>query len=93
MASASYPGTVGTLALILIPAALLVAALVGLLELRRRRTVEPDRPWWGSPLFWVGACAAFVALGLFVFPRLLGFTFLFLPFVWLGGLGRRRRER
>jgi hypothetical protein len=82
----------GTLAWILIPAALLVVAVVAVLELRRRKALEPDRPWWGTPSFWVGVCAVFVLLGLFVFPRLLGFTFLLLPFVWLGGLGRRRRE-
>lgn len=87
-----YAGAVGTLALILVPAALFAAAAVGLVELRRRRTVEPDRPWWGNPSVWVVASAVSVLLGLFVFPRLLGFTFLLLPFLWIGGGRRRRRE-
>jgi hypothetical protein len=33
----------------------------------------------------------FVLLGVFVAPRLLGFTFVFLPFLWVGG-GRRPRQ-
>jgi hypothetical protein len=43
----------------------------------------------------MAALAAFVLLGLFVFPRLLGFAFLFLPFVWMRRSGRgpaRRRD-
>jgi len=28
-------------------------------------------------------------LGIVVFPKLFGFTFLFLPFIWIGG--RRRK--
>jgi hypothetical protein len=48
-----------------------------------------ERPWWGSPWMWLGICAAFVALGIFVWPWLFGGTFLFLPFVWIW---RPRRE-
>jgi hypothetical protein len=39
---------------------------------------------------WLLVSAAFVFLGLFVFPRLFGFTFVFLPFLWIGGLWRQR---
>ncbi|MBI3648467.1 MAG: hypothetical protein HY240_06955, partial [Actinobacteria bacterium] len=46
------------------------------------------RARWGNPWLWLGVCAVFVVLGLFVFPKLFGFTFLFLPFVWMGRRGR-----
>jgi hypothetical protein len=49
-----------------------------------------DRPWWGHPGVWLLISAAFVLLGVFVFPKLFGFTFVFLPFLWIGGLWRRR---
>lgn len=55
--------------------------------------VEPDpRPWWGSPVVWIAAGAAFLLLGLFVVPHFLGGIVLFLPFFWVGG-GRRPRAR
>jgi hypothetical protein len=41
---------------------------------------------------WLIVCGVLLVLGLVVAPRLLGFTFLLLPFIWVGGL-RRRRER
>ena len=82
----------GTLALILIPAAVLVAVIAVLLSLRRDRTVDP-RPWWGRPGAWVAISAAWVLIGVFVFPRLLGFTFILLPMVWSRALGRRRRSQ
>jgi hypothetical protein len=37
----------------------------------------------------VGGSIVFVLLGLLVFPRLLGFTFLLLPFIWMRAGGRR----
>ena len=43
----------------------------------------PTRPWWGAPAPWVMASAALLLLGLYVFPRLLGFVFLFLPLIWM----------
>lgn len=49
-----------------------------------------NKPWWGHPGLWLLVSAAFVLVGLFVFPKLFGFTFLFLPFVWIGGLWRGR---
>jgi hypothetical protein len=65
-------------------------------ELRRRaQLAEPDlatplrdrpppqRPWWGNPWVWLAVCAAFLVLGLFVWPGLFGGTFLFLPFIWV----------
>jgi hypothetical protein len=42
---------------------------------------------------WLAIAAVLLVLGLFVFPHLLGFTFLFLPFIWIGGFRRRRRPR
>jgi hypothetical protein len=80
-----------TLALILIPASLFAGAVIAVLELRRRNAEEPGKHWWGNPFSWIGV-AAFLVLGVFVFPRLLGITFVFLPFVWFGGLRRRHRE-
>lgn len=82
----------GTLALIIIPAVLFVGAVVAVLTLRDRR--DPGgRPWWGAPPTWLLVCGVFLILGLVVAPRLLGFTFLLLPFIWVGGLGRRREHR
>jgi hypothetical protein len=80
---------VGTLWLILVPAALLVGA--GWVWLRLRQ--GPDgagRPWAGPPPLAIAAGAAFLLLGVFVAPRLLGFTFLFLPLVFRRGFGRGR---
>jgi hypothetical protein len=57
---------------------------VDLVRGRRRR------PLWGHPGLWLLASGAFVLLGVFVFPKLFGFTFVFLPFLWVGGLLRRR---
>ena len=69
---------------------------------RRGRLAEPDlttplrdpkprpRPWWGSPWLWLGVSAAFLVLGLYVWPGLFGGTFLFLPFIWVW---RPRRGR
>jgi hypothetical protein len=48
-----------------------------------------ERPWWGNPWLWLGISAGCALLGLFVFPKLFGFTFLFLPFIWIGGRHRR----
>jgi hypothetical protein len=89
------PGTLarmGTLALILIPAALFVGAVVAFLVFRERHAVD-GRPWWGAPPTWLIVCSVLLVLGLVIAPRLLGFTFLLLPFIWVGGLGRRRERR
>jgi hypothetical protein len=83
---------VSTLATILVPAAVVALAIAGALAWRERAVREPGRPWWGNPATWVVVCAATVLLGVFVFPRLLGFGFLLLPFVWTRG-HRRRREQ
>jgi hypothetical protein len=37
---------------------------------------------------WIGVASALLVLGALVAPRLFGFTFLFLPFLWMN---RRRR--
>lgn len=89
----------GTILLILLPLALLVAATVIVLSARIRRPGEatgpplPRRPWWGTPSVWVGLSALLIVLGLFVAPRLFGFALLLLPFIWIDGLTRKRRER
>jgi hypothetical protein len=46
--------------------------------------VTNGRPWWGNPWLWLGVSAVFVVLGIFVWPGLLGGTFVFLPFLWVG---------
>ncbi len=53
----------------------------------------PARPPWGNPALWVGVSVALMLLGALVFPRLLGFTFLLLPFIWMRTGGRRRGSR
>jgi hypothetical protein len=82
----------GTLALILLPACAFVAAVALVLAYRRRRALEPKRPWWGSPGVWIGLSMVFLLVGVFAFPRLLGFTFLFFPFVVMRSFGRGRRD-
>jgi hypothetical protein len=82
----------GTLALILIPAVLFAGAVVAFLVIRERTELR-ERPWWGAVPTWLIVCGVLLVLGLVVAPRLLGVTFLLLPFIWIGGLGRRRRER
>jgi hypothetical protein len=41
---------------------------------------------------WLAVPAVFVVLGLIVFPRLFGFAFLFIPFIWIAR-PRRHPER
>lgn len=79
----------GTLALILIPAALFLAAVIGVLALRDGRA--SGRAVARIPGRWIVLSTVLLLLGLLVAPRLLGFTFLLLPFVWMGRAGRRRR--
>jgi len=43
----------------------------------------PGRPWWGSSWLWLALCAAFLVLGIVVWPGLFGGVVLFLPFVWV----------
>jgi uncharacterized membrane protein len=82
-----------TLALILVPAVAFVAVVALALALRRRRALEPDRPWWGMPGAWIGLSMLFLLVGVVAFPRILGFTFLFFPFVLMRSVGRGRRDR
>ncbi len=86
-----------TLAWILVPVVLFMAVVALLLAVRERPgetrgTTDRRRPWWGNPLVWLGVASAFAVVGLVIAPRLFGFTFLFLPFIWVGGR-RRPRQR
>ena len=83
----------GTLASILLPALAFVAAVALVLAYRRKRALEPERPWWGMPGVWIGLSMVSVLVGLVAFPRLLGFTFLFFPFVVMRSVRRGRRGR
>jgi hypothetical protein len=69
-----------------------VVALTGGAGSSSRATGISGRLWWGRPAVWTAGGIAFVLLGAFVFPRLLGFTFVFLPFIWMrrSGAGNRR---
>jgi hypothetical protein len=53
----------------------------------------PTRPLWATPAVWIAASVALVLLGVLVFPRLLGFTILLLPFIWMRSGGRRPGSR
>jgi hypothetical protein len=55
----------------------------GLAAPPRDRHARPPRPWWGSPLLWLGLCLVFLVLGWAVWPGLFGGVFIFLPFVWV----------
>jgi cytochrome bd-type quinol oxidase subunit 2 len=77
----------GTLALILLPACGFVAAVALVLAYRRGRTLEPQHPWWERPGVWIGLSMVCVLVGV------LGFTFLFFPFVVMRSVGRGRRDR
>jgi hypothetical protein len=83
---------VGTLGLILAPAAIFIAIAAIIVAFRNRWIGDPERPWYSSPVAWVAGSLAFVLLGVFVFPRLFGFTILFLPFLLARSFGRRRPE-
>ena len=64
-----------------------LAVAVGAIALGRaqrpRASAGDGRPWWGAPGPWIVASVALLLLGVVVFPRLLGFIVLFLPFVWM----------
>ncbi len=75
--------------LITVFAAVIAGAVVAY---SRQREAVPHRRWWQTQAVWVGVAAVSVMLGVFVAPRLLGFTFVLLPFLWIGRLGRRPRE-
>jgi hypothetical protein len=88
-----------TLLLILAGFAVVAIGLVLAVRLGHRCGGDVDlvrgrrsRPWWGHPGVWILASGGFVLLGLFVFPKLFGFTFVFLPIFWpflrVGGLWR-----
>jgi hypothetical protein len=77
-----------TLALILVPAAIFAGAVWLVLAIRQGGGLLRGRPWWGAPPVWIAVATAFLVLGAVVAPRLFGFTFLFLPFLWMS---RRRR--
>lgn len=91
----------GTLILVLlVPLLLLGPSIMILLMLTRRLELErpaaegvpADRPWWGNPLLWLALSAVSVLLGIFVAPQLFGGVIVFLPFVWVGSQGPKRRD-
>ena len=71
---------------------IVVAVAFAIVRFARRRHEYPGEPWWRSAPLWIGVSCVFALLGLFVAPKLLGFTFVFLPFLWIGGLGRREPQ-
>lgn len=81
----------GTLGLILIPAALFVGVVVAVLALRDAGVGTSGRPGGAFPVGRVAMVVGLLLVGIVVAPRLLGFTFVLLPFLWLAGAGRRRR--
>ena len=83
----------GTLALILIPAAVFLGVVWAVLAVGGGARVDGERLRWGPPATRIALVAVFVVIGLLVAPRLLGFTFLFLPFVLGRRAGRRRGRR
>lgn len=83
----------GTLALILVPAAIFVGIVVAVMALRGAGGRTPGRPAAVFPARWALITAALLVLGLVIAPRLLGFTFVLLPFLLAAGASRRRRER
>lgn len=83
----------GTLALILIPAIVFLGVVWIALAVGGGAQVDGDRPQWGRPAVRIGLILVFVLVGLLVAPRLLGFIFLFLPFVWSRRAGLRRHRR
>ncbi len=77
----------GTLALILLPAALFLGGLVAWATIRRSGGIGATVP---APLLALTGVLLF--LGLFVAPRVLGFTFILLPFLLIIRPRRRRRN-
>jgi uncharacterized membrane protein YfcA len=80
------------LAVTIVATAVAAATAVAIVRFVRHREMHPGEAWWRSTSVWMGVAVVFAILGVFVAPQLLGFTFLFLPFLWVGGLGRRERE-
>lgn len=76
----------------LVVTALAVAIAFGVARIGQERAARPAQPWWRSRAVWFGVASVVVLLGVFVAPQLLGFTFIFLPLFWIGGLGRRHRN-
>ena len=77
----------------LLVTAVVIAIAVAAVRFGRHRAEHPGEPWWRSAPLWLGVSCVFALLGLFVAPKLLGFTFVFLPFLWIGGLGRREPRK
>ena len=87
-----YPERVSPLAVILLVTAIAAAAAFAIVRFGQHRERNPGDPWWRTPYLWIGVAVVFAILGVFVAPRLFGFTFLFLPFLWVGGFRRRDRR-
>lgn len=87
-----------TLSLILVPALLVMLAMAAYLRARVARdpslgTGAAPRPFWTSPAGFAAVSVVVLLVGAFVAPRLLGLTFLLLPFLWSRGPGRGDRGR
>ena len=65
------------------------AALASATAITRLRAGDPSRPWWSYPAMWLGIGTAVTLVGAILAPRLLGFTFVLLPLLWMRGPGRR----
>jgi hypothetical protein len=80
-------------AFIAIAVTLVVVALGGaILALTEGGPVRaPRRRPFPVPAPWIALGAIVLLLGIVVMPRILGFTFLFLPMIWSRRAGRPRR--
>lgn len=82
----------GTLALIVVTAALFVGAVVAVLAFRNAREGGSIPSSAILSVRWIVLVAVLLMVGLVIAPRLLGFTFLILPILLIVGSGRRKRE-
>ncbi|MFM7718244.1 MAG: hypothetical protein ACKO8G_01960 [Actinomycetota bacterium] len=83
----------GNLLQILLPAAVVVLLAAGYLRNRIARETAggvgggPTEPLWATPAGFALLAGLVLVVGLLVAPRLLGVTFLLLPYLWSRGPG------
>lgn len=85
----------GNLLRILLPSVVAVACCAAYLRARMAREAigeggPPPEPFWATPAGFAFIAGLVLVVGMLVAPRLLGVTFLLLPFLWSRGPGRRR---